>query len=863
MSTSGKVTDILRSPIPLDREEAENEAVRALAAKLAPAFEQADALFSVPEEFQRRVSSSASIARSEDDDDLDDEVEALPISEQLLRDELELANDFSNLFNSFERDDDMIGEEPFKRSSIDAPATPMIQTTLSAASSASAVEADVDVAEHETPEAKPSALTPIEIPAKGSPSTPAESTPVASNEILIAATPHNPKYTQSDHFARLRMRREERGGWYSVDLTPHLASTTNRLASTTHSFAQLSAVREYCLTIPETKLKHMFVGLPEMAPRSPLNSPSRDSPGAKVVHQQPPANVLPVRTLTMRMRGDVLCGAVMDAVSHGLTSPEFASTAEEADILKRQGGHLQAVIGGTTLTTTKDSTSDGQVNMETLVYPPFFLDAQLCTYKSDECERLLLVRIYHLAHDEAPKALATDDDNDEGTPLLLRSSHSQVHDTLSASQHVREACALVQRMESPRKAKRVRASLDKAGHLSTPAALHSTVTEHLLESYRACPSVKDGNITLPSLNSEDWPVIQSSWRWIRSIWDELETRDLTYNTLLTSRFGSFPALPTLDVHYCSQIRRLSREDMIGQLLKSASDLEEYAREAEYACANLIALLQPTFETYDVQPPSLPKATPLTAYPLDFVAPQQSCPPWGQKVMEALNEIQAMTGSGKSGTDAFVASSPTSLNAVDAQESLDMADRAVKLVLSAFQKQDDEEKSARLGRKNMQVMDRLSKMQEHQRLSILALDRSYLHSEQARRAADDFEAKSGIREVPLLKWSVLVGGSTGTCLVTANHILFVTQLIPVIGGSRTHKWNIREVEFHVQEGAVSLLNPLPTVISVTQNGQDIYNFRPSTGGARLKRFLDIVQQTDVEERGDEVFETPPFSPESQI
>ena len=61
--------------------------------------------------------------------------------------------------------------------------------------------------------------------------------------------------------------------------------------------------------------------------------------------------------------------------------------------------------------------------------------------------------------------------------------------------------------------------------------------------------------------------------------------------------------------------------MIVSLLKSASDLEEYARDAEYECANLIQMLRPTFELYGMEPPALPQPLPLTAYPLDFAPPQ--------------------------------------------------------------------------------------------------------------------------------------------------------------------------------------------------------------------------------------------------
>jgi len=56
--------------------------------------------------------------------------------------------------------------------------------------------------------------------------------------------------------------------------------------------------------------------------------------------------------------------------------------------------------------------------------------------------------------------------------------------------------------------------------------------------------------------------------------------------------------------------------------------------------------------------------------------------------------------------------------------LDRATRSVAQVVSAFQRQDDEEQSARLGRKNLQVMDRLAKMQAHRRHLLAKLASEY-------------------------------------------------------------------------------------------------------------------------------------------
>jgi hypothetical protein len=393
-------------------------------------------------------------------------------------------------------------------------------------------------------------------------------------------------------------------------------------------------------------------------------------------------------------------------------------------------------------------------------------------------------------------------------------------------------------MEASTGIKKIKLPTDHEGNW-TEKDIASVVSNHLIEHYRACPSVNNAGITLPSLNAEDFAVIQASGKLIQMLWEELETRDLAYITLLSSRFGSFPSLPTLDVHYCSQLRRISREAMTIQLAKSASELEQYAREAELACANMITLLKPTFEVYGIDAPRLPKPKPLTEYPLDFVAPQVECPPWGVKVQHALNEIQAWTGDANQGDD------PTSLQftsgqPIHLQQSLDMASAAVCLVLEAFQKQDDEEQSVRLGRKNVQVMDRLAKMLQHQLLSIQTLQNCYNVSDKALQAANSFHSKCGVREVPLLKWTVVVGRSTGTCTITANHVLFITKLIPVLGGNKTTLFNIRDVEFRLEEEAASLLNPLPTIVQVTQNGRIVYSFRPSLGAARLTSFLDALQ-----------------------
>ena len=80
-------------------------------------------------------------------------------------------------------------------------------------------------------------------------------------------------------------------------------------------------------------------------------------------------------------------------------------------------------------------------------------------------------------------------------------------------------------------------------------------------------------------------------------------------------------------------------------------------------------------------------------------------------MEALNKVSAMT------SEENTLEQPT-------MSSYELSDKSIQMVLQAFQQQDDEEQGARLGRKNVQVMDRLAKMQAHKRTSIAAIRDSY-------------------------------------------------------------------------------------------------------------------------------------------
>ena len=100
---------------------------------------------------------------------------------------------------------------------------------------------------------------------------------------------------------------------------------------------------------------------------------------------------------------------------------------------------------------------------------------------------------------------------------------------------------------------------------------------------------------------------------------ELEESTVTFSSLSKISFGTFPALTTLDAQYCSQLRAICRENMIIALLKSAAELESFAREAEQSCAELAFLLGWAYNAFKVPMPSYPLKVPLNAFPLNYNA----------------------------------------------------------------------------------------------------------------------------------------------------------------------------------------------------------------------------------------------------
>mmetsp|Transcript_8793 Transcript_8793/g.21469 ORF Transcript_8793/g.21469 Transcript_8793/m.21469 type:complete len:987 (-) Transcript_8793:33-2993(-) len=642
-------------------------------------------------------------------------------------------------------------------------------------------------------------------------------------------------------------------------------SKCNKKQSTTQS--SIATTTGFTVEVPVTPATPANSKAPvstnkQKAPTTPLQPIKNSNFDSNMNIEEP----LPVRTIAIRVRPDVLCGAIMDAAYHAF---EILPSECTTHFIKRQGGHLRGAV---------------YVPKSQLAY---VVDVQLCTQKSDTLERRLLLRFYHIQddpdalhelgqilhrrkqHESENQSYPTTNGNGINVDVSCYSSRAldgevddaMMRDKSIANRHMKQACSLIQRLMAAEKQKGGIKNMDheqqsswlglKNAPFDSKVEMQRAIGTHLESNYKSCPSVREENkkasptirrLTLPSLSKRDWPMLDASWTLTSHIVEELDTRDCSFNTLTTLPFGQFPSLPTLDVQYCSQLRRLSRENMIAHLLKSAKELEQYANLAEYNCAVFITLLGHMTERYMVPPLSLPTPKVLEEYPLDYTSPQTICPPWGGLVMEALNIVAAKTPTGE----------------ISVEES-------VPMVYQAFVKQDDEEKGARLGRKNAQIMERLANMQSHQRAMVQNIGDSHVYNETAANAASQFlehckealnKGKVGYpstlaKEVPIFDVKISLGASrSGRCIVTAKQILFVTSYIPLVGSTSSMVFDLNLIHFQIEaNSAATFTNPFPNTVNVILNtsNEKVFSFRPAMGPARLQTFMTIIQTFAREDR----------------
>ena len=208
---------------------------------------------------------------------------------------------------------------------------------------------------------------------------------------------------------------------------------------------------------PATANKMPSNSATNMKPRTPLqpiSSSNIDSNNNSNIEEP-----LPVRMIAIRVRPDVLCGAIMDAARHAF---EILPSDCTIHIIKRQGGHLRGAV---------------YLPKEQLAY---VADIQLCTQKSDTLERRLLLRFYHIQDDpdalselgqilhrkqqqqseRHPRSASNENEtNDNGstyssTISSVENNNVMAKERSTANRHMKQTCSLIQRLMAAEKQKR-------------------------------------------------------------------------------------------------------------------------------------------------------------------------------------------------------------------------------------------------------------------------------------------------------------------------------------------------------------------------------------------------------------------------
>jgi len=209
-----------------------------------------------------------------------------------------------------------------------------------------------------------------------------------------------------------------------------------------------------------------------------------------------------------------------------------------------------------------------------------------------------------------------------------------------------------------------------------------------------------------------------------------------------------------------------------------------------------------------------------------------------------------------------------------------AHEAVHLVITALQLQGDEEMTARLSRKNREVMDRLNQVQEYKRGLLTSLRLAYARFPLATRAAKEFHSKvqtcadnENIASrycVPLLTVPILLASpetgyttTTALCMVTSHQLLVTIPINPLLGILSKAKRLLFSIHDKIETWAMDKIHHgvlhlggshNPDGIKIFVDDTVIISFVPEIGSKRFLTFVDMVRSVkEVIEVGEEEVE----------
>lgn len=494
-------------------------------------------------------------------------------------------------------------------------------------------------------------------------------------------------YTLGDHMEYLHIH-QDAGGHHYVDVS-HLLSDSVHI------------VKDFCSPIPKHRLEKLFYGINET--KDELKQVS-----------------LPVRTMTMRLAPHVMTSVILDAVQDAC----HHQSQWTPQVLKRLLGHFQCLMVPST-----DDADD----------VAFLLDVRICTCKTGILDRQLLLQVFYAADHKPSKPQSPRQIREEA----IRSIRSAQNLMIPMNLHLRGAASYLQYCskncsgKSPMELPCPKDS-PKASTAFFMGCFEPTFSVQLVTN----PLLVLPNQMYPSLNSEDWSLLQSSWTLISSIWRAL----MEHQCLFVASEG--PRI-VLDLHYCSQIRQISRNNMLAELQNNLQELQTNLQRMERSYQVSLRICQRACKKY-----FLPKVVELTN-PSPQVNGPSSVPPVGyMKIAQIILEKVVPK---------------------DTQSGLTACDQSVANVYKTFCSQDEYDARKHLQDTNATVMARLVEIQNAQQEMIQFIERhpnTQTAAKQFAKAARNATNTKGrvarllLARVPLMEFDLI----NGKCQITASNML---------------------------------------------------------------------------------------------
>jgi hypothetical protein len=162
-------------------------------------------------------------------------------------------------------------------------------------------------------------------------------------------------------------------------------------------------------------------------------------------------------------------------------------------------------------------------------------------------------------------------------------------DNIPMNLHLKDACALVQLIKNNQSAysgkkknvwvdvsfsSREKVTFPRAARAYLHSAYHPSASTLIPRRRRLSISYlpPEPSVILPSLSSEDWPMLQAPWFFCDKRWHPLSDA-FTYSSLMVTPIGGNSL--TVDVHYCMQLASIMLEE---RAMLEAQQVVDLAKE---------------------------------------------------------------------------------------------------------------------------------------------------------------------------------------------------------------------------------------------------------------------------------------------